>query len=156
MKLALALSAIAAFAPTAALAQQDEAPAQAAAPTRSFEGENVEASKSASYDQETRTLTREASATNKNNGNTVTRKQQRQFTENGSTYTGQITGPNGQTFGLEGQRFRDGEGNSGANQSFRRNGEIVGTRSRTTNRSTEGVSHSIKRSGRSGIRRRRN
>ena len=150
MKLKLALTAIAAFASTAAFAQE-ETPQQA--PTRSFEGENVEASKSATYDQETKTLTREGSVTNKNTGNTVTQQQQRQFTENGSTYTGQVTGPNGQTAGVNGERFRDGQGNSGANQTLLRNGEAVGTRSRATTRSESGVNHNVNRSGRSGRRR---
>jgi len=83
MKIKFALTAIAAFASTAAFAQEEQQP-----PTRSFEGENVEASKSASYDAETQTVTREGSATNKNTGETITQTQQRQFTENGSVYTG--------------------------------------------------------------------
>jgi hypothetical protein len=153
MKLKLALTAIAAFASTTAFAQEESL---RQAPTRSFEGENVEASKSATYDQETKTLTREGSVTNKNNGNTATRLRQRQFTGNGSTYSGQVTGPDGQTAGVNGQRFRDGQGNSGANQTFLRNGETVGTRSRATTRSSSGVNHTVNRTGRSGGRRRGN
>ena len=151
MKFKSALAAFAVFASTTAYAQEE--PAETQSPTRSFEGKNVEASKSASYDAETRTLTREGSVTNKNSGESITQTQQRQFTDNGSVYTGNVTGPNGQTVGVSGERFRDGQGNSGANQSFQRNGETVGTRSRTTTRSENGVNHSINRSGRGGRRR---